>query len=266
MYAVQILADSIGYHDHRLTTFQITIPRIILAELNTHRVLSRNAASSRAIPVEKRIEAVLQNPYIPESFGANKPGMQAGDALADQISTREDWLQARDNAVESARKLAKSGVHKQWANRLIEPFAWVDVIVSATEWDNFFNVRTHPDAQPEFQRIARMMLEAYQSHKPALIDGYHLPMVREEDQSLPLQTQIQLSVARCARVSYLTHEGKRDIDADLALYHRLLTSGHMSPFEHPAESAWPLDVSSGNFRGWLQHRKTIPREANILGK
>jgi thymidylate synthase ThyX len=91
-------------------------------------------------------------------------------------------------------------------------------------------------------------------------------MVREEDQSLPLQTQIQLSVARCARVSYLTHEGKRDIDADLALYHRLLTSGHMSPFEHPAESAWPLDVSSGNFRGWLQHRKTIPREANILGK
>lgn len=298
MYDARILADSIA-SGTRLTTVQVTFPRIVLAEFNTHRVFSRNSASSRAIPVEKRLHEVRQNPFIPEAFASNKKGMQAGDTLgdADQEQARMAWLDAAYQAASYASALSKIGVHKQWANRLIEPFSWHTVICSATEWENFFGLRCNPEAQPEIRRAAELIRDVMAASIPVekKPGEWHLPLVFDEDleafsdhdpAALPMEDLPKVSVARCARVSYLTHDGKRDLNADITLYHRLLGSGHMSPFEHAAvagvpqpfefgyETRVPGDKNErlwrgsfiGNFRSpWVQHRKMLAGEAVFRG-
>lgn len=278
-FEAKVIADSIA-SDVRLTTLQVTGPRIVLAEFNTHRVFSRNSASSRAIPVEKRIQQILDDPFVPDAFGVNKRGMQAGADLdgTDNDRAREAWLAAMYAAIGQADALAKIGVHKQWANRLIEPFAWHTIIVTATEWENFFNLRISPEAQPEIRRMAVLMKAAMDGSDPDSVPPgtWHLPFVdipgdvSEENYELEVETQVKLSVARCARVSYLTHDGKRDAAADIALYERLLASGHMSPFEHAARVAEESELGeafrSSNFRApWIQHRKELPSEAVFRG-
>jgi thymidylate synthase ThyX len=304
-FDVKILADSRSPADYRLTTLEATFPRFILAEFNTHRVFSRNSASSRAIPIVKQIRRVLEQPYVPIEFGSNQPGMQAGPALVGEArsAAEHEWLNARDDAVrhvlglvarpgevseqtdllahlEQVESTIKAGerpegwlnVHKQVANRLLEPFMWHTVIVTSTEWENFWNLRCHEDAQPEIKLIATMMRAAIEGSKPTDLnwDEWHLPLVRDEDRSeVPSEEDlIKISAGRCARVSYLTHSGKRDLDADIGLHDRLIESGHMSPMEHPAR---PLTCSelessewSGNFRGWQPYRKLIPSESNPL--
>src|SRR5690606_38587141 len=240
MYQVKILADS-DAGGVRLTTVEATFPRIILAELNTHRMLSRNSASSRAIPVKKRIKAVLSCPFVPEAFGANKAGMQAGAKLGGWKArfARWTWVLAAYAACAFAWVFSKLGVHKQWANRLLEPFSWHTAIISATEWQNFFNLRCHPDAQPEIRRIAEMIRDAMAANEPVpLAEGdWHLPLIEACDFEAVEQTLqegesfyvlwerlVKTSVGRCARVSYLTHDGRRDIQADIALCDRLAQS------------------------------------------
>lgn len=271
MYSCKILADStgLGGNNQRLTTFEITFPRIILAEFNTHRMLSRNAASSRAIPVRRRIEEINNHPYMPEVWGSNQAGMQASDEIVDTEKARNAWLQARNEAVKAARALVHLNVHKQLVNRLLEPFSWVTVVVSATDWGNFFHLRTHPDAQPEFQTIARMMRDMYINHASDMLrpDEWHLPYVTQEDldeQKNDYTTLARISAARCARVSYLTHDGVRDREKDLQLATRLHTAGHMSPFEHPA-MALPVPAQWGNFTGFKQYRKLLKNEHDPLG-
>jgi thymidylate synthase ThyX len=274
-YSAKVLADSIAC-DVRLTTLEVTMPRFILAEFNTHRMFSRNSASSRAIPVEKRIAQIRDNPFVPEAFAANKRGMQAGEALGaeDQQRAEYQWMQACDWAVLAAERLAQIGVHKQWANRLLEPFAWHTVIVTATEWDNFFALRISEHAQPEIRTVAELMRAAMEASTPVSKDHgeWHLPLVYAEDDSAfsdldaeahPRIDIVKVSVARCARVSYLTHDGKRDVDADLRLHDQLLSNGHMSPFEHAAKVGTNTDDEFvGNFRKpWLQYRKMLPGEA-----
>ncbi len=270
-YACKILADSVSPDGARLTTFEATFPRIVLAEFNTHRMLSRNSASSRAIPVEKRIAQVRADPFVPAAFGKNKPGMQASENLGGDadIEASVAWNDAMSAAVSGATWLAKIGVHKQLANRLLEPFLWHTAIISATELDNFFALRCHPDAQPEIRTIAEMMRDAMSRSEPSVVgDGeWHLPYVdraRDADlfDNLPPHDIALISCARCARVSYLTHDGKRDPLADLSLARKLQASGHMSPFEH---AATPADGSAmiGNFKGWRQLRKTLPHEDNF---
>lgn len=274
-FAAQIITDSITETRRRLTTFQITFPRIVLAEFNTHRVFSRNSASSRAIPVMKMIDQVIENPYIPGHWGSNKPGMQAGEQIQCPLTAQDTWLCARNRAVETARELHELGVHKQTVNRLLEPFMWHTVIVTATEWLNFFNLRCHKDAHPDIQIIANMMRELYVSDlaTPKLLDyeQWHLPYTTDEDRTrIDDNTLRKLSISRCARVSYLNHAGERDIAADIKLFDRLKSNGHLSPFEHVAR---PMNHNikggeshlQGNFRGWAQFRKMIPGEANILG-
>lgn len=270
MYSARIITDSISPDDVRLTTFEITIPRFILAEFNTHRMLSRNSASSRAIPIQKMIDRVMDEPFIPMYWGKNKKGMQATEEIAhyQAQAAEEAWLGARDSAVSIVRELSNMGVHKQTANRLLEPFMWQTILVTATEWDNFLNLRTHPDAQPEFQVVAKMMDELLQTQTPAPIDynEWHCPLTQPEEEWVTEQQRIMASIGRCARVSYLTHDGKRDPQADIDLAKRLLVSGHMSPFEHvarPAEERFHNEFI-GNFRGWVQYRKTIMGEENIL--
>lgn len=263
-YSARILADSIAPRGARLVTFEVRFPRFILAEWNTHRMLSRNAASSRAIPVERMIAAVEINPFVPEYWGRNQRGMQAHQELApeDAECALLAWLDARDAAIEHARRLLQIGAHKQLANRLLEPFSWVSVIVSATTYDQLFLLRCHADAQPEFRRIAQLMEQLYLTHEPTerAAGEWHLPMGDDAPELLAEGYSEQevacICAARCARVSYLTHDGKRDPLADLELAERLLTSGHMSPFEHVAR-ALPDPVHVANFVGWHQLRRTV---------
>lgn len=309
-YAASILADSLSPNEHRLTTLEITFPRIVLPEFNTHRMFSRNSASSRAIPVIKQLQRVIDDPYIPFEWGTNKRGMQAGPALRGQKAelARNHWLSARDSAVAhviglithpdfcqqhrgrslpdqlaALREAIDNGkvrdtwlnVHKQLANRLLEPFMWHTIIVTATEWDNFGHLRTHRDAQPEIRRIALMMRDAWEHSTPRRCnaDDWHLPLTDDlrvgSLEALTLEDTIKVCVGRCARVSYLTHSGQRDPSADIALHDRLLSSGHLSPFEHAARplSTEELETGTGwsaNFRGWTSYRKEIPGEADFL--
>lgn len=298
-YGARVLADSVAVHQWpnrtetgaRLTTIEVTLPRIVLAEFNTHRMFSRNSASSRAIPVEKRIAAVEADPFVPEAFGKNQKGMQADENLGlDETQQAElAWRLAMADAVRSARHLAQLGVHKQLANRLIEPFCWHTIIVTATEWDNFWALRCHPDAQPEIRRAAEMMKAAYDASTPTLsVEGtWHLPLMPDlielVNAGFTMDQLCRISAGRCARVSYLTHDGKRDPQADIDLCTRLHRSGHMSPLEHVARPMTPNECASkygtrgefigdewtpqknfcGNFRGWVQLRKTLQNEDNF---
>lgn len=280
-YACKIIADSVTVTGIRLTTFEICFPRMVLAEFNTHRVFSRNSASSRAIPVKVQLAKVLEDPFIPIFWGKNQKGMQASEELSpeDQVKAVSKWLWARDAAVFAVKALNEDlDVHKQTANRLLEPFMWHTVVCTATEWPNFFHLRNNLMAQPEIHRIADMMQVAYEAGTPKELSplDWHLPYVRPEEFSeLPLDKLVKLSAARCARVSYLTQDGIRDVEADYTLYNRLLTSGHMSPFEHPArpmtdeeENLYRTPSAKGtpflgNFRGWVQHRKEIVGEDDM---
>lgn len=271
-YSCKIIKDSISGAGKRLTTMEITFPRIVLAEFNTHRMFSRNSASSRAIPIRKMLDKVLINPFIPDRFPRNGKGMQPGGYF-EQGSQGYDkalaiWLNARDRMIDAVENLGEKEVHKQIANRLLEPWLWHTVIVTATEWANFFKLRTHTDAQEQIKIIADLMYDAYHnpSKPPQQILYYpdasgaewHTPYVDDgEFDSSTLAKQV--SVARCARVSYLTHDGKRDPDKDIELFRRLETSNHWSPFEHVARPELAT-VRSGNFVGWFQFRKEYNNE------
>jgi thymidylate synthase ThyX len=262
-YKARVLLDSINPAGVRLTTMEVTFPRFILAEFNTHRVFSRSSASSRAVPTRKMIERVIQSPVLPIEWGRNRAGMSASEAVSEQEEAiaRQSWLSARDMAVKTAEALAELKVHKQVVNRVLEPFMWHTVIVSATEWDNFFELRCAPNAQPEMQRTALLMRDALNASEPSVVPmgAWHLPLIQDDERRLEMETQKMISVARCARVSYLTHEGSRDIEKDLQLFTRLKQDRHLSPFEHVATPAEDAEFYA-NFRGWRQMRATIEAE------
>ncbi len=226
---------------------------------------SRNSASSRAVPTNKMIERVLENPAMPVEWGVNKAGMSASEALSDEQAeeARVQWLRARDSAVESVRELQKFNVHKQVINRILEPFMWHTVIVTATEWDNFYSLRCASNAQPEIRVAAELMRDAMSASQPRIVGlgAWHLPLVQDDERSLPIEQLKMVSAARCARVSYLTHDGTRDIAKDIELCERLLTDRHLSPFEHVATPADDADFHA-NFRAWIQMRKSIEEELN----
>lgn len=259
----RVLADSIAPCGKRLTTMEWKYPRSIHSEIMTHGMLARNSASSRAIPTPTLIQTVLDDPFVPEYIGANKSGMQAGEELSEEqkAQARYIWLEARDEAVERARQLVAMGVHKQVVNRIIEPWMWITIIVSATEWDNVWGLRCHPMAEPHFQKLAYTARDAMTASTPKQLKAgeWHLPLIFAEDRvaaeklfvinhpeepSTPVyEPGVQdilkkISVGRCARVSYLTHEGKREIEKDIELHDRLVGSApmHASPAEHVAQA------------------------------
>lgn len=263
-YSAKILCDSINPAGCRLTTFEVQYPRMVHSELMTHRMFSRNAASSRAIPVEKMIAAVERDPAGPIWWGKNQPGMQAREELVgpERVWAEAVWLEARDHAVRQAKWLHHVGAHKQIVNRLLEPWMWITVLISATDYGNFFHLRCHEDAQPEIRHIAEWMQRLYRDSvpEPRAAGEWHLPLVGfPMDESLTQEDRIKVCVGRCARVSYLTHTGERDVRADLDLHDRLMAAGHWSPFEHAA-AALSGPWLSGNFGGWGQYRKQFPQE------
>jgi len=265
--SAKVIEDSISLDGARLTTLELVYHRYIHAEFMTHRMFSRNASSSRAIPTHKLIEQVRNNPMMPVHWGENQSGMQAREELSgfSKEAAMQNWKNAAIFAADSAQAMLDNGLHKQIANRVLEPFLPIHVIVTATEWDNFFLLRIHPDAQPEINELATKMKAAMDNSMPILLEtrnDWHLPYVtgEERDSTLDKRVLAKLSVARCARVSYLTHDGENpSIDKDLALYEKLVGSNpkHCSPVEH---QAYPLSSKyelCRNFRGWKQFRSLI---------
>lgn len=295
--SAKIIADSISPDGDRLTTMEVKFHRFVLAEFNTHRVFSRNSASSRAIPVAKMLVWVQDDPAMPLFWGKNQPGMAATEEL-DPISKERAikvWLRMRDYVIEGVNELHEIGLHKQVANRALEPWMWHTAIVTSTEWTNFFAQRCainpengQPFAQPEMAALAFAMQEAYYENAATDVNygEWHLPYIQDDDWSwamkfgnsnlgvlmcpeatTPWDILKKISTGRCARVSYLTHDGIRDPLEDIKLADKLASANpmHPSPFEHIA-TPYPEYTEGdepdflGNFKGWKQYRHFFSNE------
>ena len=269
MITAKIIQDSLSPAGVRITTMELEYPRFIHSEFMTHRVFSRNAASSRAIPIAKMMQQVLDNPAMPVHWGANQAGMQAGEEIQNPQHAQAAWVVAAKAAVESAKNLQAHGLHKQIVNRVLEPFQMMKTVVTATEWDNFFELRNHKDAQPEIQELARKMKLEMDCSEPMQlrIDEWHVPYVTRgtklgkvvysvNDELISAEQALKVSASCCAQVSYRLLDDSLE-KADF-VYDKLVTSRpiHASPFEHQG-MATPDTQFSGNLRGFLQYRKTL---------
>ena len=276
---VEIVQDSVSRRwgkEARVTTFLLEYPRYIHAEVMTHRVFSRNAASSRAIPIEVLAQQTVDNPVTPVHWGKNQPGMVAQEQLSEEErrTANKLWRAAAYQARYHARELAKLGAHKQIANRILEPFQHIRVLVTATDFANFFHLRTHQDAQPEIQDLAKQMRRAYHGSTPdRLFRGeWHVPFVdRFRDvmgtlryyvggKEVDIETARQVSASAAAQTSYRKND--LSVDKALAIYDRLVTAKpvHASPFEHQATPLFFAGATCRNFRGWKQYRTLIAGE------
>lgn len=344
----KIVADSKNEFGNRITTMQVTFPRFILAELNTHRIFSKNSASSRAIPFEKMLKSVEENPFIPIAWQKDHKGMQGTEYFTNQEEInvcKSVWLKARNSAIDCSKGLnfdwttfgGHDSVTKQLCNRLLEPFMWHTVLITATEWENFFALRCpkyriYESPTPKDFRSKKDFIVAYEKdngdcsnatemfwqernkgqaeiHMMALAEAmwdamnestpkelkageWHIPFgdgiewteknwTDELSCLQPLEdgktdrgttAKIKIATARCARVSYTVvgEEGKEaNYENDIKLHDRLAESGHWSPFEHCARAMdLRFDIEdrtfpnewSGNFKGFIQYRKTFNNE------
>jgi thymidylate synthase ThyX len=350
MIKAEIIVDSKNEFGNRITTMIVTMPRIILAEFNTHRMFSKNSASSRAIPFEKMLKSVEENPFIPIAWQKDHKGMQGNEYISNEVDinlNQNAWLRAKDNAVSSAEYLnhgvkegRDNGVTKQLCNRLLEPFMNHTVIVTATEWENFFSLRCpsyriggkgdeksstkvykskkdaikdYPNSfdEPEINwrfwnegqaeihmmALAEAMWDAMNESTPRELKAgeWHIPfgdtleeindiLANDDGSNCTLKEinefKVKVATARCARVSYTVvgeEDKKPNYENDIKLHDNLMKAGHMSPFEHCAQAMSEADIKqnrivirgkndsdnlgwSGNFKGFIQYRKTLPNE------
>ena len=292
MISTTVIAHSIDPIGREIATLAVTMPRIILAEFNTHRVFSRNSASSRAIPTKKFLDQIKINPFIPEYWGQNQSGMKAREEIPEESRVRANklWLEAKKSMEKKVLQFQEINLHKQITNRLLEPWFYTTVLVTSTEWNNFFKLRCHPDAQPEIKAVALAMREALDASNPKRLKfgEWHIPFADDggylngDTSYLNLLDRLKVATARCARVSYLTFDGIMDNEKDIKLHDDLKESGHWSPFEHCAQSICPMsfwerlksgvkfifggeknipNLQTGNFRGYRQYRKMFVGES-----
>jgi hypothetical protein len=315
---VKVICHSISPDNIPLVTVHMRYWRAVHAELMTHRVFSRNARSSRAVPVQKMLDEIMSDPFIPKHWGKNQKGMQASEECnepviiqkpmsllyeegpeigywGDALSREEAWLEARDKAVQFGEAFMTAGYHKQLVNRLLEPFMWIDTLVTSTDWANFFALRDHKDAEPHIRDLAQATKEAITASTPQKLDydQWHVPYVDaqiEDDgqqsyryhfsetgivrgfKFMDVETARKVSGARCARISYAPFDGNGSIAAELERFDKLVTNWpvHASPVEHQAtpdrliNEAWTTEWANPqdhrNFRGWRQFRSMIPNE------
>jgi thymidylate synthase ThyX len=282
--------------DSRITTMVIEYPRIILSELNTHRVLSKNSSSSRAVPVKKMLELIASNPAMPVRFGDNQPGMQdKGENSKNSEAAKVLWIEAAKSSASYVKVMHDMNIHKQVCNRLIEPFQMMKTCITATQWSNFFNLRLHTDADPTIYALAEAMKSAMNSSNPVeLKEGeWYVPFVNEVrvegnqvfyDQDgfqISVEDALMISCSCSAQTSYRLND--YSLEKAKIIYDKLINSkpAHSSPTEHCAmpitrKTSNPLDYfgvkgvthidrnlvpCSGNFHGWVQYRQLIPDNA-----
>jgi hypothetical protein len=257
-----IVADSIGSSGIRLTTFQVRVPKFLLQEIARHRVLSLSFNSSRAIPAKTMRERVNSDPCEPLFWGTNRPGMSAGLELAGWRLrlAKFIWRSHTKITLLAHYLLEKIGLHKQHVNRKLEADLWVDGVMSATEWDNLFDLRIHPDAQPEFRELAAILRDLLRFSNPNILalSAWHLPYISDDERDkFEIEILRDLSTSRCARVSYGLPDFDYQKDIDRARKLKTSNPPHYSPFEHVAQSMYLANYRSGNYRGWCQYRKSI---------
>jgi len=295
----RMVKDSINSSGVRLRTFELEYPRFIHSELLTHRVLSKNSSSTRAIPVKRAIEIVQENTAMPIHWGENNPGMQSRQELDEQRKTeaRKSWIEVRDVVIQHVRTMSDpTGIngHKQWAGRPLETFSFIKVVLTGTELGNLWHLRDHADAQPEFRELVRIMQQvSKQSVAQNLVAGqWHLPYIDLIDgkyyvsgEQVSLDVAKKVSASCCAQVSYRRlDESIEKAQEIFEMLHVGDDSGqpaHASPLEHQATpmdsysipfspQTWQPGVThvrkdgslwSGNLRGWIQHRQLIANEA-----
>lgn len=333
--SAKVILDSIGPNGKRIVTVEARYWRGIHSELMTHRDRARNAASSRAIPfirygkctgcdgtkIDNGAEChycngtgvggpvpnctysyIENDPFLPEFIGTEQKGMQSGSELMEpnrsQALIRIDKM--RQYCLMQCQELFKLGVHKSIINRYLEPWSYITVVMTATEWKNFFRLRIHPKAEKHFNKIAGKIKAAIDNSvpKPLLAGQWHMPYLLDEERVLLLNPEVsivaktlglpeadvwgmsiqhmlkRISAARCARLSYLTHDGKRDCTADLRIFNDLINPKieedrdddviHSSPLEHVCQASCRTDLRSGPMVGWFQFRKEFPNE-NVEG-
>lgn len=252
--SARVIKHSISPDGIRLITFELEYPRFILAELNTHRLLSKNSASSRAIPVSAMHKLIAETPAMPIYWGKNQTGMAAKEELSHNeiVASVGVWLAARDQALSHSKILHEIGNHKQVANRVTEPFQVMKTVVSGTEWNNLYALRNHPDAQPEFQDLVRCMIAAIDASTPQELNPgmWHLPYIltrvesdgnatywADEYTELDLETARKVSASCCAQVSYRRLDSSVEKALDVFSKLNIGAKGklaHASPVEHQA--------------------------------
>lgn len=294
--SARVIADSINEPGNRMITLELEYPRFILAEVNTHRMLSKNSASSRAIPVGTMHQQISEKPARPVFYGKNQSGMVAKEELCEHTinDTKLIWDAARDASISHAAALSGFGNHKQVVNRLTEPFQMTKTVMSGTEWDNLLWLRNHPDAQPEFQELARCIAACLKTSVPAELrtGQWHLPYVDTvtefdgvqtywiDGKEITLEQARRVSVSCCAQVSYRKNDDsleKADRIFEMLNLNSKVNPPHFSPAEHQACAMWidpiPIELKrlpmgythvdrhgnlwSGNLKGWIQYRKMI---------
>lgn len=265
-YSCKVAADSIGPSGVRLTTLEVTYPLIGTHwDHLRHRVFSFSVASNRAIPTREYIRRVIEDPACPYQWGKNQPGMVAREELTGwrRAIVSRVWLACRWLVIPIAWLCWKLGAHKEIVNWLLSPWAWTTLLVTGTDWTNFFALRRHADARPEIRHAADMMFEARSCSRPRHLAAgeWHLPLCDNDFIPDPRDwdTLCLVSAARCARVSLLKHGETRSVKDEIAKAETLMKAGHMSPFEHQAQ-ALPDARRAGNLRGWASFRSTIPNE------
>jgi thymidylate synthase ThyX len=275
-YEAKVVEHSAAEHGAQMTTVQLRYPRYIHAELMTHRVFSRNASSSRAIPVAKMADRALAEMVEPIRYGRNQAGMQASDATLTGYElerARSIWQHMAEVCAAGVKELGELGLHKQWANRPLEWFSTISVVLTSTDFSNWDELRMHPDAQPEIQHLANILFEARNASTPILRprnrlheSGWHLPYVTAAERAAHAENPIylaRLSTARCARTSYLNHDGSNpDQEKDIGLFMDLVGARplHASPTEH---QGYPLPLAtqrSKNLVGWRQFRELVEHD------
>lgn len=288
----KIILDSISPEGIRLPTIHARYPRMIHSELMTHRVFSRNGRSSRAVPV---MTLLKEEPYIPH-FMKNKPGMSASEEMdeSDRKEAEAIWLELVNYTKSIVKHLHDLGVHKQWANRPLEWFGYIDVLITSTDWANFMALRDETGAQPEIDQLANAIKKVLNESTPKLLKPgeWHMPYIGPDDWedteeylasigqgneygvakfSDIVELLKKISTARCARLSYAPFDGNGSIEKELDRFEKLMVSRpvHASPAEHIATpdicydygsdgKAWQKKYEWGNFYGWRQFRKMIP--------
>lgn len=285
----EIIADSISPFGDRCTSFILTMPRFILAELNTHRQFSRNSASSRAVPFDKMVKRVDKDPFIPIKWMKDHSGMQGDEYFEDAMEFNHKWVEAKNAAVKHAKELNKLGVTKQMCNRILEPFMWHTALVTATQWENFFSLRADPAAEIHIKELAHQLLEIYNDSEPTPLGegAWHIPFGDKFDterlEAMAAGESVdslkrKIATARCARLSYINFEGKDDYEADVKLHDRLKKMNHASPFEHIAKCMTKAEYGNHhrcefkngsmknaygwckNFKGFIQYRSMLNNE------
>lgn len=292
--SVKVLAKSLSPDGVTITSIAARYHRFIHPEVLTHRDRGRNSSSSRAVPIKTLIREAVDDPAVPIHWGRAQKGMQAYEELfgADLEVVKGEWHAARMDAVRRAQKMAAHGAAKQVVNRILEPFTHISTVMTATDWANFFWLRRDHDVEPHMRALAEAMHAAIDASRPRALDigEWHLPYIEERDYdevgTAPDETMEtdptgigvlrRVSAARCARVSYLGHDGeRRTIEQELAFCSKVLLGGkpHASPFEHQAtpdwivgrdedgDPVWANPKRQGPMRGWQIHRKFIPNES-----